>query len=276
MLTKILERGRLMSYLEQSTRYIGYDNRLPSGHYRYYRPPEILDSPLGARYVGDMDRMFDTYAELLPRDAAVARRPATPASPGTRTSSTARPSRPRPSTPCGASCRRPRSPTSASTAPASPTSCCSCACAAHPLPEARQYAEMMLTELRKVIPSFLQRVDLPERGGSGRPTWPRTRDDTARGGRAALARRPVAGRHPDRCRPEVTPGRLRPRGRGQGAGRRLLRPPGRSEARGRCAGSGPSAPTDRGPCWPPTWGTAPTAATVRAGPSSGPTTASSW
>ena len=66
VLTKVLERGRLMAYLEQSTRYIAYDARLPSGHYRYYRPPEILESPLGARYVGDMDRMFDTYAELLP------------------------------------------------------------------------------------------------------------------------------------------------------------------------------------------------------------------
>src|SRR5271169_5873804 len=32
VLTKILERGRLMSYLEQSTRYIGYDQRLESGH----------------------------------------------------------------------------------------------------------------------------------------------------------------------------------------------------------------------------------------------------
>ena len=39
---------------------------------------------------------------------------------------------------------------------------------------------MMLTELRKVIPSFLQRVDRPDRGGSGRPTWPSTRDGTAR------------------------------------------------------------------------------------------------
>ena len=66
VLTKILEWGRLMAYLEQSTRYLGYDNRLASGHYRYYRPPELLDSPVGARYVGDMDRMFDTYAELLP------------------------------------------------------------------------------------------------------------------------------------------------------------------------------------------------------------------
>jgi thymidylate synthase ThyX len=35
----------------------------------------------------------------------------------------------------------------------------------HPLPEARRYADLMLTELRKVIPSFLTRVDRPERGG---------------------------------------------------------------------------------------------------------------
>src|SRR5450631_444226 len=65
VLTKVLEWGRLMSYLEQSTRYIAYNNRLSTGHYRYYRDPGLLDSPLGARYVGDMDRMFDTYGELL-------------------------------------------------------------------------------------------------------------------------------------------------------------------------------------------------------------------
>ena len=35
---------------------------------------------------------------------------------------------------------------------------------AHPLPEARSYAGLMLTELRKVIPSFLKRVDLDDRG----------------------------------------------------------------------------------------------------------------
>src|SRR5215203_6718250 len=34
----------------------------------------------------------------------------------------------------------------------------------HPLPEARSYADLMLTELRKVIPSFLKRVDLTDRG----------------------------------------------------------------------------------------------------------------
>src|SRR5665213_3139098 len=65
VLTKVLEWGRLMAYLEQSTRYIAYNNRLDSGHYRYFRPTEILESPYGARYVGDMDRVFDTYGELL-------------------------------------------------------------------------------------------------------------------------------------------------------------------------------------------------------------------
>jgi thymidylate synthase ThyX len=35
---------------------------------------------------------------------------------------------------------------------------------AHPLPEVRLYAQLMLDELVKVIPSFLRRVEVPERG----------------------------------------------------------------------------------------------------------------
>src|ERR687897_2461375 len=65
LLTKILEWGRLMAYLEQSTRYIPYDSRL-GGRYRYWRDPEIARSSLGARYVADLDALFDTYARLLP------------------------------------------------------------------------------------------------------------------------------------------------------------------------------------------------------------------
>src|SRR5881398_2499341 len=61
ILTKVLEWGRLMAYLEQSTRYISYDARL-GGRYRFYRDPAILTSRHGARYVGDMDRMFDNYS----------------------------------------------------------------------------------------------------------------------------------------------------------------------------------------------------------------------
>ncbi|MGH7267358.1 MAG: FAD-dependent thymidylate synthase, partial [Candidatus Rokuibacteriota bacterium] len=66
LMTKILEWGRLMAYLEQSTRYIAYDTRL-DGRYRYWRDPAILDSPLGARYVAEMDGIFDLYAEALPQ-----------------------------------------------------------------------------------------------------------------------------------------------------------------------------------------------------------------
>ena len=63
ILTKILEWGRLMSYLEQSTRYIAYDERL-GGRFRYYRDPDVVASKFGTRYVGDMDRMFDSYSQL--------------------------------------------------------------------------------------------------------------------------------------------------------------------------------------------------------------------
>src|SRR5579864_2037836 len=45
ILTKILEWGRLMAYLEQSTRYVPYDSRLTTGHYRYHRDPDVLESP---------------------------------------------------------------------------------------------------------------------------------------------------------------------------------------------------------------------------------------
>src|SRR5437868_6197145 len=58
LLTKILEWGRLMAYLEQSTRYIPYDSRL-GGRYRYWRDPETARAHFGTRYVGEMDRMFD-------------------------------------------------------------------------------------------------------------------------------------------------------------------------------------------------------------------------
>jgi thymidylate synthase ThyX len=46
----------------------------------------------------------------------------------------------------------------------------------HPLPEARAYSELMLTELRKVIPSFLRRVDVPDRGGVWSEYLASTRD----------------------------------------------------------------------------------------------------
>ena len=66
--------------------------------------PGLLESPLGARYVGEMDRMFDTYGELLPRSRPGWPR-VIPARPATPTSSTARRCGPRRSTPSAACCR---------------------------------------------------------------------------------------------------------------------------------------------------------------------------
>src|SRR5690606_35517594 len=62
VLTKILQRGRLASYLEQSTRYIPYDKPMPGGGYRYYS-----DEDLGPEYAAAMDELFTAYAQGLER-----------------------------------------------------------------------------------------------------------------------------------------------------------------------------------------------------------------
>src|SRR5262245_45518363 len=66
LVTKVLEGGRILSCREQSTRYIPYDSRL-GGRYRYLRPPEVLESPLGVRYIGEIDALFTAYSESLTR-----------------------------------------------------------------------------------------------------------------------------------------------------------------------------------------------------------------
>ncbi len=45
VLTKVLEWGRLMAYLEQSTRYVPYTDR-PDGRWKYHVPAELDGSPL--------------------------------------------------------------------------------------------------------------------------------------------------------------------------------------------------------------------------------------
>ncbi len=166
LLTKVLEWGRLMSYLEQSTRYIPYTSRNDRGHYLYYREPAVLAAGnLGGRYVGDMDRMFDTYAELLPelQNWFGQRYPKSPGDSDFVHRQTI---------------RAKALDTLRGLLPAAALSNVGIygsgqgfeqlllRMRAHPLTEAREYAGMMLEELRKVIPSFLKRVDLPDRGGA--------------------------------------------------------------------------------------------------------------
>jgi thymidylate synthase ThyX len=177
ILTKVLEWGRLMSYLEQSTRYIAYDSRL-GGRYRFYRDPALLNSAFGTRYVGDMDRMFDAYSLLInkvtdhvratvPRgldDSDFIYRQATRAK-------------------ALDSVRGVLPAASLSNVGIYGTGqafeMLLLRMRSHPLPEAQHYAELMLHELRKVIPSFLRRVDLPERGGRWSHYMATTRDRTA-------------------------------------------------------------------------------------------------
>jgi thymidylate synthase ThyX len=176
ILTKILEWGRLMSYLEQSTRYIAYDARL-GGRYRYYRDPAVLGSRFGTRYVGDMDRIFDAYSLLI-----------------NKVTDHVRATVPRQA---GDSDFVYRQATRAKALDAVrgvlPAASLSnvgiygsgqafeqmlLRMRSHPLPEARHYADLMLHELRKVIPSFLRRVDLADRGGRWSAYLSDTRDRT--------------------------------------------------------------------------------------------------
>ena len=162
LLTKVLEWGRLMAYLEQSTRYIAYDKRL-GGRYRYYRDNQVLNSSLGTRYVGDMDRMFTAYSELVPTMQDFFRENL-PKAPGDSDFAYRQAIKAR----ALDSIRGMLPAASLSNVgiygPGQSYEALLVRMRAHPLPEARSYAEMMLVELRKVIPSFLKRVDLPDRG----------------------------------------------------------------------------------------------------------------
>jgi thymidylate synthase ThyX len=162
VLTKVLEWGRLMAYLEQSTRYIAYDQRL-GGRYRYYRDPDILSSNLGTRYVADMDRIFDAYSSLVPQVQeffkATTLKDPSDSDFAYRTAIKAR----------SLDAIRGMLPASSLSnlgiyGTGQAYEALLLRMRSHPLPESRAYADLMLTELRKVVPSFLKRVDLPDRG----------------------------------------------------------------------------------------------------------------
>lgn len=196
VLTKILEWGRLMAYLEQSTRYIPYDTRL-GGRFRYLRPPEVLESPLGALYISEMDRLFTTYQSLLPRmmDWARERYPKDADDSDFVYKQTIK----------AKACDAVRGILPAATlsnvgiyGTGQAYEALLLRMRAHPLPEARSYADLMLTELRKVIPSFLSRVDRPDRGGAWSRYLEETREQTS-----SVVHRILGGAEPE-PRPGVT------------------------------------------------------------------------
>ena len=163
VLTKILEWGRLMAYLEQSTRYVPYTDKL-HGRWRYHIPTAVGDGALHDKYVQTMDAAFETYARWIPPMQAYfeARYPKSPAD----SDAVHR-----------AAIRAKALDTLRGMLPAATQSNLGIygtgqafeslllRMRANPLAEVQQCAAEMLTELRKVIPAFLVRVDQPDRGG---------------------------------------------------------------------------------------------------------------
>ncbi|MGI9556654.1 MAG: FAD-dependent thymidylate synthase [Solirubrobacterales bacterium] len=165
VLTKLLQRGRLAAYLEQSTRYIPYDGPLIAGapddepgRWRYWR-----DSEVGPEYVAAMDELFGIYSASL--DTVQ------------RWAELRWPRGDEPEAAWRRSIKAKAFDLLRGLLPASTLSHVGIFASgqayeqlllrlfASPLPEARHYAELMLEELQKVMPSFVARVERPDRGG---------------------------------------------------------------------------------------------------------------
>ena len=196
LLCKQLEWGRIAAYLEQSTRYMRYDDK-PGGRWRATMPPEIAASPVAGDLSAFLDRSFEAYGrmfgpmqefyrELYPKEAgdsdAVYR-----------------------STILAKTCDALRGALPAATrsnvgvhATGQAYEQMLLRMRAHPLEEVRAYADLILTELRKVIPAFVKRVDVEDRGVA----WSRYLAD-ARERTAAIAATYLEGIVPG-ARDEVT------------------------------------------------------------------------
>ncbi|HET8593443.1 MAG TPA: FAD-dependent thymidylate synthase, partial [Solirubrobacterales bacterium] len=161
ILTKVLQRGRLAAYLEQSTRYIPYDTPLPEsagGGHRFYR-----DEALGPGFAPAMEEIFAIYSRSLAqvREWAAERWPRGD----------------EPEAAWERSIKAKALDLLRGLLPASTLSHVGIYASgqayeqlllrmmASPLPEARAFATMILEELKKVMPSFVARVERPDRGG---------------------------------------------------------------------------------------------------------------
>ena len=181
VLTKVLERGRLMSYLEQSTRYVPYTQR-PGGRWKYVVPGEIDDPQDRAQYVATLDRAFETYARWIEPLQAHYRRQF-PRAAGDSAGAHR------------AAIRAKALDALRGLLPAATRSnvgiygsgqayeALLLRMRAHPLAESREVAQLMLGELRKVIPAFVQRVDREDRGVA----WSRYLEARNRRGRAVAS-----------------------------------------------------------------------------------------
>ena len=161
VLTKVIEWGRLASYLEQSTRYVPYTDQV-DGRWKYVRPPGISAHPaLLARYEAVLDDAFATYARLF--EAVLDHLVAADAS-GADDAAARRALRAR-----ALDAVRGLLPAATTAnlgvyASGQAWEQLIIRLRAHPLAEAREAGDRVLDALRQVIPDFLTRVDRADRG----------------------------------------------------------------------------------------------------------------
>lgn len=164
LLTKKLEWGRLAAYLEQSTRYIYFDQKDEQGRYKYFIPPEF-DNMTKLHYQTVMDQIFENYSQMVRHLTEYVRSHSSVPTPerdiawqgATRAQA------------CDAI--RPVLPVAAQStvgifASGQALEALIMRLQADELPEARRVGQAILDEARKVIPTFLERADKPERGGA--------------------------------------------------------------------------------------------------------------
>jgi dTMP kinase len=164
LLTKKLEWGRLAAYLEQSTRYIYFDQKDLGGKYRYYTP-EHLKPSVKKQYNQTMDDIFDLYSTMVHKLTDYVR------------ANSSTPQKERDIAWKGAiraqACDaiRPVLPVATKStvgifASGQALESLIMHLQSDELPEAQITGQRLLEQGRKVVPMFLERADKPERGGA--------------------------------------------------------------------------------------------------------------
>jgi thymidylate synthase ThyX len=174
LLTKQLEWGRLASYLEQSTRYIYFDQKDTDGNYKYF-VPEQFNMTVTKLYKQHMDKIFDLYSEMVHKLTAFIGQNSTV--PKEEQDGAWR-----------AAIRAQACDAVRPVLPVSTKSTVGIFASAQALEnlimrlrasdsqEARTVGEQILAEARKTIPTFLERADKPERGGAMTAYFANTRN----------------------------------------------------------------------------------------------------
>lgn len=174
LLTKKLEWGRLASYLEQSTRYIYFDQKDENGSYKYYTPLN-LSGRVKEEYRVVMDQIFDIYSELVKKMTAYVRQNSSEQKQDGAWKAATK------AQACDA-IRYLLPVATKSTVGIFASGQALESLITHLLSddllEAREVGQKILDESRKTIPTFLERVDKPERGGAMQAYLAETRNNT--------------------------------------------------------------------------------------------------